>query len=65
MRAPVIGPDGTIYVGSADGYVYAIGVSGETPQLDSSAPWPMIHHDIHHTGRYGYSPSVGRLFWPW
>ncbi len=63
--SPAIGADGTIYVGSNDGYLYAIGVPGETPQLDTSAPWPMFHHDIHHTGRYGYVPSAGRFFRPW
>ncbi len=65
IGSPTIGPDGTIYVGSGDGTLYAFGVYDETPQLDTSAPWPMLYHDIRHTGRYGYVPSVGRFFRPW
>ncbi|MEO0150874.1 MAG: PQQ-binding-like beta-propeller repeat protein [candidate division WOR-3 bacterium] len=37
--SPAIGPDGTVYVGSLDGLLYAI-----------NTPWPMFHHDLKHTG---------------
>ena len=49
--SPAIGKDGTIYVGSGDNYLYAI-VTDFGGLADS--PWPMFHHDPHHTGRYGY-----------
>ena len=46
--SPAIGSDGTIYVGSYDGYLYAIfGNSGGL----ANTPWPMFHHDLQHTGR--------------
>jgi len=52
--------DGTIYVSASYDYegaggwgcVLAIGVTDETPQL-ADAPWPMLHHDPRHTGRFG------------
>ena len=44
--SPAIGSDGTVYVGSS--YLYAI--YGES-SLDTSAPWPMFHNDLLHTGR--------------
>jgi len=46
---PTIGPDGTIYVGSDDGHMYAI--QGDSPLAD--APWPKFHHDARNTGRVG------------
>ncbi|MCD6462511.1 MAG: PQQ-binding-like beta-propeller repeat protein [Thermotogae bacterium] len=49
--SPAIGEDETIYVGSGDNYLYAI-VTDFGGLADS--PWPMFHHDFHHTGRYGY-----------
>ena len=46
--SPVIGEDGTIYVGSDDRCLYAIrGSSGGL--ADTS--WPMFHHDVSHSGR--------------
>jgi outer membrane protein assembly factor BamB len=44
--SPAIGSDGTIYVGSNDGNLYAIfGSSGL-----ANSPWPMRSHDVRHTG---------------
>ena len=45
--SPAIGSDGTVYVGSMDGKLYAI--YGDSGKLASS-PWPMFHHDLKHTG---------------
>ena len=44
--APLIGPDGTIYVGLNDLYFYA--VYSSSPGLAKS-PWPMYHRDVRHT----------------
>jgi len=46
--SPAIGPDGTIYVGSNDNYLYAI-IYGNNDGL-SNTSWPMFHHDIRHQG---------------
>jgi hypothetical protein len=54
--SPAIGFDGTIYVGSYDGRLYAI--YGDLGGLAPS-PWPMFHHDLKHTGK------VSRLTMPW
>lgn len=46
--SPAIGSDGTIYVGSSDGNLYAINCdSGGL----ADSPWPMFHHDVKHSGR--------------
>jgi len=46
--SPAIGSDGTIYVGAADNYLYAI--RGSSGGLADST-WPMFHHDVKHSGR--------------
>lgn len=45
--SPKIGPDGTIYLGSLEGRLYAI--QGDGPPADS--PWPMYRRDAQNTGR--------------
>ncbi len=45
--APVIAPDGTVYVGSWDGGLFAF--KGDAPPADT--PWPQYRHDAQHTGR--------------
>jgi outer membrane protein assembly factor BamB len=45
--SPTIGPDGTVYVGSWDGGLYAF--RGDGPA--AKTPWPMYRHDAQHTGR--------------
>jgi outer membrane protein assembly factor BamB len=45
--APVIGPDGTLYVGSFDGHLYALRT--DSPGLARS-PWPMFRQNPQHTG---------------
>lgn len=47
--SPVIGPDGTIYIGSLDRYLYAINGNGQGPASD--APWPMFRRDAQRQGR--------------
>jgi outer membrane protein assembly factor BamB len=48
--SPAIGPDGTVYVGSDDGNLYALaGSSTGGPQPGS--PWPMFGGNAQHTGR--------------
>jgi len=47
VSSPAIGADGTVYVGSEDGRVYAVpGSAG----LATNAPWPMFHQNVRHTG---------------
>jgi outer membrane protein assembly factor BamB len=53
--SPVIGPDGTIYVGSWDGGVYAF--RGDGPP--AATLWPQYRHDAQHTGRTT-KPAKGR-----
>jgi outer membrane protein assembly factor BamB len=45
--SPSIGPDGTIYFTSGDGYLYAL--NGTSRLADS--PWPKFHRDLQNTGR--------------
>jgi outer membrane protein assembly factor BamB len=45
--SPTIGPDGTVYVGSWDGGLFAF--RGDGPA--ASTAWPQYRHDAQHTGR--------------
>jgi outer membrane protein assembly factor BamB len=45
--APVIAPDGTVYVGSWDGGLYVF--RGDGPPANTL--WPQYRHDAQHTGR--------------
>lgn len=45
--SPAIGTDGTVYVGSNDGYLYAI--NADSPLAVS--PWPKFQRDLGNTGR--------------
>ena len=46
--SPVIGSDGTVYVGSRDNKLYAI----KTESLGlAKSPWPMRGQNAQHTGR--------------
>jgi len=49
LSSPAIGPDSVVYIGSYDGYLYAI--QGSAPL--ASSPWPKFHHDNQNTGRAG------------
>jgi len=46
--SPAIGADGTIYLGSNKGKLFAI--YSDSPGLAKSS-WPMFRHDPRHTGR--------------
>jgi len=50
IPSPIIGSDGTIYVASVNGGLYAI--KGETSPSSTSV-WPKFRHDLKNTGRYG------------
>lgn len=51
--APTIGPDGTVYVGSWDGGLYAF--RGDGPAANTL--WPQYRHDAQHTGRLTKPPK--------
>jgi hypothetical protein len=50
IYAPAINPDGTVYYASpGDTILYAISTS--SGGLMTSSAWPMLYHDLKHTGR--------------
>jgi outer membrane protein assembly factor BamB len=51
--SPTIGPDGTIYVASANAGVFAI--RGQANNTLANSDWPKFRHDIRNTGRIGGS----------
>ena len=48
FSSPVIGPDGTIYIGSYDKKIYAIKTDSTGP---AKSPWPMRSQNHQHTAR--------------
>jgi hypothetical protein len=56
--SPALGPDGTVYVGSDDGKLYA--VYSDSPGLASSS-WPMFHRDLRHTGSLQVKPTISAI----
>ena len=51
--SPAIGFDGTVYVGSNDGRVYAVASSSEGL---AKAPWPKFHANSLNTGKFTFDP---------
>jgi outer membrane protein assembly factor BamB len=49
--SPAISFDGTIYIGTEDGYFYAVQSTGRL----ADTPWPKFRHDSKNTGRFGGS----------
>ncbi len=49
--SPLIGPDGTVYVGTLSGVVHA--VTPPKPSPIASSGWPMFMHDPQHSAREG------------
>ena len=47
--SPAVATDGTVYVGSLNGCLYAI--HGDSPLANSA--WPKFRHDNQNTGRAG------------
>jgi hypothetical protein len=47
--SPVVGPDGSIYIGSFDGKLYKI--TGNGSPLSEYSSWPAFRRDIAHSGR--------------
>jgi outer membrane protein assembly factor BamB len=48
--SPVVDQYGIIYITTSDA-IYA--VAGSTSRVIASSDWPMFHHDVRHTGKYG------------
>jgi len=48
ISSPVIGADGTLYIGSGDKKIYAIKTDSKGP---ANSPWPMRGQNAQHTGR--------------
>ena len=46
MTAPGVAPDGTVYIGTSQGFLYAI----KGAPLATDAPWPKFAHDSRNTG---------------
>jgi hypothetical protein len=49
--SPVLDDYGIIYVATQSGLFAIAGPT--TNRLLAATPWPMFHHDAHHTGKYG------------
>jgi hypothetical protein len=59
ISSPAIGPDGTVYVGSFDGRLYAV---HSTSAGLAASSWPMFRHDVRHTGLWQEAPAINALF---
>lgn len=57
--SPVVAPDGSIYVGSFDGFLYKLNGSGSP--LSAYSSWPAFRGDAAHTGRAVATSGSGRL----
>ncbi len=57
--SPIIAPDGSIYVGSLDGFLYKI--NGNGSPLSTVSTWPALQHDTGRIGRAATVSGAGRL----
>ncbi len=57
--SPIVAPDGSIYVGSFDGFLYKI--NGNGSPLSAYSSWPAFRRDLTHAGRVGAKTGGGRL----
>lgn len=57
--SPVIAPDGSIYVGSTDGFLYKI--AGNGSPLSKLSSWPAFRRDTARTGRMPTAVAGGEL----
>jgi len=61
LSSPLIAPDGTIYIGSSNGNLYAIRNSAGKCGALADTPWPMFRKNIRRTGYAGdrFTPPLG------
>ena len=52
--SPTIAPDGTVYVGSFNNYIYAL----STKVFSNTSPWPQFHQNNLHTGIQPIPPQL-------
>ncbi len=57
--SPIVAPDGSIYFGSLDGFLYKL--NGNGVALSTVATWPALHRDVARTGRAATVSGAGRL----
>lgn len=57
--SPIVGPDGSIYVGSYDGNLYKI--NGNGSPLSATSSWPAFRRDIRHTAQAVAHNNGGQL----
>lgn len=57
--SPLIAPDGSIYFGSLDGYLYKL--NGNGSPLSTYSSWPAFRRDLKHTGRSVNATGEGQL----
>lgn len=57
--SPIVAPDGSIYIGSSDGYLYKI--NGNGSPLSAASSWPAFRRDFTRSGRAQPAVGSGRL----
>jgi outer membrane protein assembly factor BamB len=59
LSSPVVAPDGTMYIGTLDGFLLAF--EGAASPVSLYSAWPMFRRDAAHTGRSPVRGTQGRL----
>ena len=65
LESPIIGRDGTLYVGT---YFYAgrfYAIQGQNPPEEPASPWPMYGHDTRNTGLSAYQGPAATQYTKW